>query len=500
MSITVRRLPDALKVRAQNNPNGLAHDDTRRKLTFAEWDREADEIGGGLAAAGVKPGDRVFLPINNDNAVEMAIAVFAAMRAGAIACPVNARLTATEMQEYAALLEPTACITNVPDKVQGVNVGKVFLASDMPRDILALPDQASLDPNADAEILQTSGTTGGKLKGVVISHPDLLGQADGVTVDKSNGTMAALPFTGSGGNLGILTLPVRNGSTGWTMPKFDPAKFMAWAQEVKPDTIYLVPSMLRLILDLPNVADYDISSTKWMMTGTAPLPHDSVVRAMDLWPNVRLRNSYGMSEGGIGVSTRTKEAVLKPGCVGRMGPNMELRDEAGNKITELNVVGEIFGKQANPRRYWRDDAATKSSFVGGWTKTGDLGYMDHDGDLIISGRSKELIIRGGYNIAPIEIEDVLHEHPAVKDAAVLGIDHEVLGEDIAAAVTLLQGKSATVEELQAWCKEKLADNKVPRTIVILPELPLNANGKFLKRELKPVLQEAAAARKAKASA
>jgi acyl-CoA synthetase (AMP-forming)/AMP-acid ligase II len=221
---------------------------------------------------------------------------------------------------------------------------------------------------------------------------------------------------------------------------------------------------------------------------------------MDLWPNVRLRNSYGMSEGGIGVSTRTKEAVLKPGCVGRMGPNMELRDEAGNKITELNVVGEIFGKQANPRRYWRDDAATKSSFVGGWTKTGDLGYMDDDGDLIISGRSKELIIRGGYNIAPIEIEDVLHEHPAVKDAAVLGIDHEVLGEDIAAAVTLLQGKSATVEELQAWCKEKLADNKVPRTIVILPELPLNANGKFLKRELKPVLQEAAAARKAKASA
>jgi len=248
------------------------------------------------------------------------------------------------------------------------------------------------------------------------------------------------------------------------------------------------------------VKDYDISSSKWLLTGTAPLPHDSVVRALELWPHIKMRNSYGMSEGGIGSSTRTKEAVLKPGCVGKMGPHMELRAEDGSTITAQNVTGEIFGKQANPRRYWRDEAASASSFIDGWTKTGDLGYIDDDGDLIISGRSKELIIRGGYNIAPIEIEDVLHEHPAVKDAAVVGIEHEVLGEDIAAAVTLLQGKSPTVEELQAWCKEKLADNKVPRTLVILPELPLNANGKFLKRELKPVLQEAAAARKAKASA
>ncbi|MBV9841906.1 MAG: hypothetical protein JOY99_10345 [Sphingomonadaceae bacterium] len=126
--------------------------------------------------------------------------------------------------------------------------------------------------------------------------------------------------------------------------------------------------------------------------------------------------------------------------------------------------------------------------------------MDADGDLILCGRSKELIIRGGYNIAPLDIETVLHDHPAVKDAAVVGVAHEVLGEDVAAAVTLLSSAQATPDELQAWCRERLADNKVPRTILILDTLPLNANGKFLKRELKPLLEKAAAARRAMAAA
>ena len=496
----MKRLSDALKVRAQYQSDEIAHDDTRRQLTYAEWDREADEIGGGLAAAGLKSGDRVFLPISNANAVEMAIALIATLRAGGVACPVNPRLTLNEMREYAALIEPTLCITNLPERVAGVGVGQLFTADAMPRDLSALPDQASFDPRADAEILQTSGTTGGKLKGVVVSHPDLLGHTDGRNRDNSRSTMHALPFTGSGGNLGVCILPIRGGATSYTLPKFDPAAFLGWAQEKRPDTIYLVPSMLRLILDLPSVRDYDLTGVKWLLTGTAPLPHDSIVRALELWPHIRMRNSYGMSEGGIGLSTRSKEALLKPGCVGRLPAHMQLRDEGGAVVTTPRQVGEIYGKQANPRRYWRDEQATRESFVGGWTRTGDLGYVDEDGDLIICGRSKELIIRGGYNITPLEIENALYRHPAVKDAAVVGVDHEVLGEDVAAAVTLQTGASATPDELQAWCQEHLADNKVPRTILILPELPLNPNGKFLKRELKPALQAAADQRRARASA
>ena len=495
VTIDVRRICDALKLRARNQPDAVAHDDTRRVLTFAAWDREANEIGGGLAAAGLVPGDRVFLPISNLHAVEMAIAVMAVMRAGGIAVPINTRLSRTEVTDYAALIAPRFALTDAPELLAGLEVGRVWSVDAMPRDIAALPDQATLDPAADAEILGTSGTTG-KIKGVVISHPDLMRGVDGVSLDRSRSTLHALPFTGSGGNLGVLMLPAKGGATTYTQPKFDPQGFLELVKAKRPDTVYLVPSMLRLILDQPNVGDYDFAGVRYLLTGTAPLPHDSVTRALKLWPHVSMRNSYGMSEGGIGVSTRTREQLLKPGCVGALPPYMQLRDDDGVVIAENGKVGEIYGYQKHSRRYWRDDEATADSFRDGWTKTGDLGFVDADGDLILNGRSKELIIRGGYNITPLEIETVLHRHPAVQDAAVVGIAHEVLGEDVAAAVTLRAGARATADDLAAWCREHLADNKVPRTILILADLPHNPNGKVLKKDLKPVLEAAAAQRKA----
>jgi acyl-CoA synthetase (AMP-forming)/AMP-acid ligase II len=159
------------------------------------------------------------------------------------------------------------------------------------------------------------------------------------------------------------------------------------------------------------------------------------------------------------------------------------------------VIGEIYGFQTHPRRYWNDDEATAASFKGGWTKTGDLGFVDEDGDLIMAGRSKELIIRGGYNITPLEIETALHQHPAVQQAAVVGVPHEVLGEDIAAAVSLRPGKTATPDEIIAFCRQHVADNKVPRTLVIMDDLPLNPNGKIIKKDLAAPLAKAAAQRR-----
>ena len=446
----VRRISDALKVRATHQADDIAHDDTRRQMSFAEWDREADEIGGGLAAAGLVPGDRVFLPISNAHAVEMAIAVFAVFRAGGIVCPINTRLNLREIAEYAALCTPRFCITDAPDLAKSLDLAGSWTVDAMPRDLSALPDQAGLDPQADAEILGTSGTTG-KIKGVVVSHPDLMSGVTGTNMDRSRSTLHALPLTGSGGNLGIVMLPARGGATAITQPKFDPKGFLELVREKRPNLVYLVPSMLRLVLDHPDVADYDFGGVKYLMTGTAPLPHDSVKRAARLWPHLRIRNSYGMSEGGVGLGTTSQEQVLKPGCVGKLPDHMQIRDEAGAIVTEPGVVGEIYGWQKHSRRYWNDPEATEASFKGGWTKTGDLGFVDADGDLILAGRSKELIIRGGYNITPLEIETVLHLHPAVQQAAVVGVPHEVLGEDIAAAVTLRPGQPATAEDIIAFC-------------------------------------------------
>lgn len=493
--VEVLRISDALKVRAQHQSDEIAHDDTRRQITYAQWDQEADEVGGGLVAAGLQPGDRVFLPISNAHAVEMAIAVFAVFRAGGIACPINTRLSPKEIEEFAELTTPRFCITDVPDAVAGLDLAGSWTVDAMPRDLASLPDQSKLNPNADAEILGTSGTTG-KIKGVVVSHPDLVRGVTGTNMDRSRSTLSALPLTGSGGNLGIVMLPARGGATAITQPKFDPKGFLDLTAEKKPNLVYLVPTMLRLILDHPDVAKYDFAGVKYLMTGTAPLPHDSVKRAAALWPHVRLRNSYGMSEGGVGIGTTSQEQVLKPGCVGKMPAHMQLRDEDGNVISDANVVGEIFGWQKHARRYWNDDEATAASFKGGWTKTGDLGFVDDDGDLIMSGRSKELIIRGGYNITPLEIETALHLHPAVQQAAVVGIPHEVLGEDIGAAVSLRPGMHATEQDIIDFCRTHVADNKVPRTLVILDDMPLNPNGKILKRELTAPLAAAAAARKA----
>jgi long-chain acyl-CoA synthetase len=492
----VRRISDALKVRAQHQASEIAHDDTRRQISFAEWDREADEIGGGLAAAGLVPGDRVFLPISNARAVEMAIAVFAVFRAGGIACPINTRLNPREISEYAALCEPRFCLTDAPELVKDLDLAGSWHVDAMPRDLASLPDQASFDPTADAEILGTSGTTG-KIKGVVVSHPDLMTGVTGQNQDRSRSTLNALPLTGSGGNIGIVMLPARGGATAITQPKFDPKGFLELAKQKRPNLVYLVPSMLRLVLDHPDVADYDMAGIKYLMTGTAPLPHDSVKRAADLWPHLRIRNSYGMSEGGVGLGTTSQEQVLKPGCVGKLPAHMQIRDEAGAVVTEPNRVGEIYGWQKHPRRYWNDAEATAESFKGGWTKTGDLGFVDEDGDLIMAGRSKELIIRGGYNITPLEIETVLHQHPAVQQAAVVGVAHEVLGEDIAAAVTLRPGQVATSEDIIAFCREHLGDNKVPRTLVVMDIMPLNPNGKILKKDLKPALEIAASEMRAK---
>ena len=231
--VEVRRISDALKLRAINTPDEIAHDDTRRQLTFAQWDREADEVGGGLAAAGLKPGDRVFLPINNANALAMVISVFGVFRAGGIACPINTRLSPKEIADFAELTGPRFAITDVPDALKELKLDGVWTVDAMPRDISALPDQTKLDANADAEILGTSGTTG-KIKGVVVSHPDLMTGVTGTNQDRSRSTLHAIPLTGSGGNLGIVMLPARGGATAITQPKFEPKAFLELVKESSP--------------------------------------------------------------------------------------------------------------------------------------------------------------------------------------------------------------------------------------------------------------------------
>jgi long-chain acyl-CoA synthetase len=482
--IPVQRVPDLLRVRALKSPDAIAHDNLNQVLSFSAWDTQADEIAGGLARAGVENGDRVLLPISNHHAVGFAIAYMAVLRAGGVCVPLSTRLKATEVRRFKDYVDARWAITDQRDLVADAGLLQTWDMASLPRDAAALPDQGALDPNALCDILPTSGTTGAP-KGVVSTHADLIhGLGDGTAASPVQTMLQALPFTGSGGCHSIMPLPLKSGTTIVTQPAFDAEGFLALIQAKRPEALQAVPAMLRLIVDCPRARDYDASSLRWIFTGSAPLPHDTVERLAALWPRPRLVNLYGMSEAGTGTQTRSRNSVLKPGSVGTPeNPNaIQIRDDQG-RLLSPGVAGEIWSRAIRPRRYWNDPEATAATWLDGWLKTGDLGFIDGDGDLIICGRSKELIIRGGYNIAPVEIEDVLLSHPAIAEAAVLGVPHAVLGEDVAAAIALRPGSSASTPELAAWCRERLADNKVPRTWRVLPELPKNQNGKVLKHEL-----------------
>jgi long-chain acyl-CoA synthetase len=491
-----RRLPDVLANRAAERPGRVAHDDTRTTLTYGQWDAAADGVAGGLADAGVEPGDRVLLPVTNARAAEFCVAYIAAMRAGAIAVPLNTRLAPAEFGYFQELTSARWCITDVPDRCAALPVRRLWTADALPHAPGRLPDQSALPADGDADILSTSGTTG-LPKGVVFSHADLLDRlGDGYDWSRAGTMLHALPFTGFGGCHGLMLSTLGYGHTLVTQPKFDARGFLELVAGRRPNTLHLVPSMLRLILDLPDVAAYDLGSVRWIITGTAPLPPGSVRQANGLWPGVRIINVYGMTEGSVGTTTRTQRSVLKPGSVGTPDDlgSVQIRDAPG-EVLPRGRAGEIWTRVNRQRRYWNDPEATQAAWQDGWLRTGDLGYLDEDGDLILTGRAKELIIRGGYNISPAEIEDVLHDHPDVLEAAAVGIPHDVLGEDVAAAVAVRAGSTVDAGALRAWCRERLADNKAPRDIAILDALPHNQNGKVVKRDLVPLLTRQAALRR-----
>jgi long-chain acyl-CoA synthetase len=332
---------------------------------------------------------------------------------------------------------------------------------------------------------------------VVFSHAELVEGLDGQTTNRTKLLLHALPFTGFGGCHGVMMIPLRAGTTIITQPSFDPGGFLRLIETKRPDSLQLVPAMLRLLVEHPDVTSADVSSVRWIFTGTAPLPSDTVERLGAVWPSVRLINVYGMTEGAASIQTRG-DSVRKPGSVGKPAEPgaVEIRDDHGHAVAP-GTVGELWTRLKRPRRYWDDPEATAAAWQGGWLKTGDRAYIDSDGDLILVGRSKELIIRGGYNISPVEVEDVLHLHPSVLDAAVVGVPHDVLGEEVTAAVVLRPGATASEEELIAWCRTRLADYKVPRLILILPALPYNQNSKVMKHQLRPALETAVAERRSR---
>jgi len=355
------------------------------------------------------------------------------------------------------------------------------------------PFQAPRESDALADILYTSGTTG-RPKGVAVRHSN--GSMIGAVEPNWTGGcwLHASPlFTFAG--IALVYTPMKLGLQVIYQPRFDADRWLRVVEDEHPVAVFLVPAMAHLLIDHPRFADADLSSVQMCSVGSAPLAPYVVERLQDKMPDAMVSNNYGMTEAGSAYCIMPKgEAVKRPGSVGQIAAPavVQIVDEQSRTLPP-DEVGEVrLQMPGRQREYYQDPEATAETWRDGWLITGDLGKLDADGYLYIVGRSKDVIIRGGNNVHATDVEHVLVQHDAVKEVAVVGAPHPVLGEDVVAFVVLQAGAGADAEALRAFGLEHLADYKVPRQFIFVDELPRNPTGKVIKPELRARLAAAPA--------
>jgi acyl-CoA synthetase (AMP-forming)/AMP-acid ligase II len=504
----VTLLTDHLRAMAGAFPDEVAYTIVDgEEMTFAQWDSESNRLARALTSAGVERGNRVAIYLPAEEALRWIIGYSAVHKAGGVAVPTNIRLAMPELVRQLAHAEVTVilCDATLEDtareavqslvEVGAISVEPLIKVAPTARPSFSWGDQAEPDssefqvpvgPDDLADILYTSGTTG-RPKGVAIRHRNaaLIPGAPNPSWSGHRWLHASPMFTFAG--IGFIYNPMQLGLCGVYQPKFDAGRWLTAVEEMRPTMCFIVPSMAQLIVAHPHFATADLTSIQLCAIGSAPLPPATLVAMQERMPEAAVSNSYGMTEAGPAFCAMPKgESLRRIGSVGQPMPPLEVRfvDDDGDEI-ERGEVGEVVIRlQGRQREYYRDREATDATWKDGWLHTGDLGRMDDDGYLYIVGRKKDVIIRGGNNIHAADVESVLHDHPGVLDAAVVGMPHPVLGEDVAAFVVLTPGSTATAEVLRAHTADRLADYKVPRRIEIVDDLPRNATGKVLKPELR----------------
>ncbi len=516
-------LVDQLRTMARRFPDAIAYEDLdgERALSFAAWDRESNQLARGLVAQGIGAGDRVAIDLPSARILDWITAYATIHKAGAVAVPVNTRLTPRELRTILGHAEISGMIT-CADLVAAHDL--IRLRADLPtlQWIAAVADDAGADiepgANADvgsdigpdvvpisllldqdddefqvpvqpgdlADIMYTSGTTGTP-KGVAVRHRNVALLPNGeVPWTGATWIHCSPPFTFAG--ISFVYNPMKLGMGALFQATFDADRWIDHVEQRRPTACFLVPAMAQLLIHAPRWEAAALDSLTLVSVGSAPLPPDTLLKLCDRFPNAVVTNGYGMTEAGPAYCAMSKHEVRKRiGSVGQPMPPMEVRivDPVTGADLPADEKGEVLIRaQGRQREYYRDPEATERTWTpDGWLHSGDIGALDADGFLYIVGRMKEVIIRGGNNVYATDVEAILYEHPDVLEAAVIGIPHDVLGEDIAAFVVARPGVALDPDDLDHFCRDLLADYKCPRTYRMLDALPRNATGKVLKRDL-----------------
>jgi long-chain acyl-CoA synthetase len=466
------------------------------QLTYSALDEMTARAAELLRDRGVKAGDRVGLMLPN---VPAFVALYyAILRRGAIVVPMNVLL---KRREIAYFLEDSGArlIFAYDDVAEEARAGAVEAnaeAAVLERGGLpswleryeAEPGVAPTDPGDTAVILYTSGTTG-QPKGAELTHANLDGNAEVVCreltqVGPEDVVLGALPLFHSFGQTGAMNASLRGGACLALLPRFDPREALETIQSLRVTVFLGVPTMYAAMLNHPDRANYDLGSLRTCISGGQSLPVE-LLRGFEEAFGCKILEGYGLSETSPVACQNRPDRERKPGSIGIPieGTEMKVVDDSGRELAD-GEVGEILIRGPNVMKgYWRRPEETREAISDGWLHTGDLGRRDAEGYFYIVDRKKDLIIRGGYNVFPREVEEVLYEHPDVREAAVVGMPDKDLGEEIGAAVVLRDGASATAEDLQQHVKSQLAAYKYPRRVWFLDELPKGATGKILKREI-----------------